>query len=287
MKNVFSAFVISAAFAALFAQTPATKQATPAPAKSATPAPAASKSGTPAATTKAPATATKAPATATKAPAPAAKAAPGDLLKPATWKLTAPATFRAKLTTSKGDVIVEVTRAWAPLGADRFYNMVRSGYLNGCSFFRVVPGFVVQFGISGKPDVARAWQNANLFDEPVKTPNKRGTLVYARAGANTRSTQLFINLGDNLALDTMNGFGFPPFGQVVEGMEIVEKIYAGYGEQPDQGQIFNQGQPYLDRNFPNLDKIVTATIMPAAPAAAATPAAAPAATPAKAADTKK
>lgn len=248
MRHLFLALTLGAAATfswSAFAQAPATKQPTPAP-KPAT------------------GTATKAPA----AKAPVAKAPPPDILKPNTWKATAPATFKAKLATSKGDVIVEVTRAWAPLGADRFYNLVRSGYLNGCSFFRVLPGFVVQFGINPRPDVAQAWQNADLNDEPVKTSNKRGTLVYARATINTRSTQLFINLGDNAQLDTMDGYGFPPFGQVVEGMDVVDKIFAGYQQLPDQGQIFNQGDTYLKRNFPNMDRIVTASIVPATPLAA-------------------
>lgn len=231
----------------MFAQAPATKA----------PAPAAKKA----------APATKSAAPAAKSAAPAAKAAPKaaapSLLQPSSLKARAPEVFKAKLATTKGDVIIEVTRAWAPMAADRFYNLIRGGFFTDTAFFRVVPGFVVQFGLSPRPDVSRAWRDANILDEPVKESNKKGYLTFARAGANSRSTQLFINLANNPALDNMGGIGFPPFGRVVEGMEHVEQIFSGYGEQPDQFQIQSQGKAYLDRNFPKLDKIVTATIMPA------------------------
>jgi cyclophilin family peptidyl-prolyl cis-trans isomerase len=143
------------------------------------------------------------------------------------------------------------------------------------TFFRVVPRFIVQFGISPRPDVAKAWFRANIADDPVKQSNKRGTITFATAGPNTRTTQLFINYGDNAGLDAQ---GFSPFGQVVEGMDVVDKIYAGYGEQPDQGRLQSEGKAYTDKSFPMLDKILTAMIVPV-------PAADTKATPAP--DTKK
>jgi peptidyl-prolyl cis-trans isomerase A (cyclophilin A) len=187
------------------------------------------------------------------------------LLKPASLTAKAPETYEVKLATTKGDIVIQVTRAWAPLGADRFYNLVRHGFYNDAAFFRIVPGFVVQFGLSGDPAVNRAWKNANIKDDPVKESNRPGTLTFATAGPNTRTTQLFINLGNNAPLD---GQGFAPFGQVTSGMDVVQKLYSGYGERPDQGAITNEGKAYIDKNFPNIDKIVTATI--ASPATAHT-----------------
>jgi peptidyl-prolyl cis-trans isomerase A (cyclophilin A) len=200
------------------------------------------------------------------APKAAPKAAPAkpDLLAPSTLTRTAPPTYKVKFVTTKGDVIIEVTRAWAPRVADRFYNLVRAGFFTDAAFFRVLPGFMAQFGISARPDVARAWDGAKIPDDPVKQSNKRGMITFATAGPNTRTTQLFINYVDNSRLD---GQGFAPFGQVVEGMENVDKIFSGYGEQPDQGRITAQGKAYLDRNFPKLDKIISASIVPATPAA--------------------
>ncbi len=202
------------------------------------------------------------------APGTPAKAAGPNLLNPGSLKAAAPATYRTKFTTTKGDIIIEVTRAWAPQGADRFYNLVRAGFFTDNPFFRIVPKFIVQFGLTPRPDVNRAWQNAKIFDDRVTHSNKRGTLTFATAGPNTRTTQLFINLVDNAGLDAQ---GFSPFGEVVEGMPIVDSLYPGYGEL-DQGRITEQGKAYL-AGFPKLDRIVTATIIPAAPAA---PAAAPA-----------
>src|SRR5713226_8029968 len=156
-----------------------------------------------------------------------------NLLNPASLRARAPATYKVKFTTTKGDVIIQVTRAWAPMGADRFYNLVRAGFFTDAAFFRVLPGFMAQFGISSRPDVASVWSNANMPDDPVKQSNKRGMVTFAQTSApNTRSTQLFINYGDNSRLDADR---FAPFGQVVEGMENVDKIFSGYGEQPDQG----------------------------------------------------
>jgi len=179
------------------------------------------------------------------------------LLSPAALNERAPATFKVRMATSRGDIVVQVTRAWAPRGADRFYNLVKNGFYDEARFFRVVPNFVVQFGLPADPNVGRAWTNATFRDDPVKQSNKRGYVVFATAGRDTRTTQLFINLKDNAFLDSQ---GFSPFGEVVEGMELVESIYSGYGETPDQGAITNQGNAYLRRNFPNLDYIKAATI---------------------------
>jgi len=200
----------------------------------------------------------------TKTPDSSAKisASAPDLLNPATLNQTAPAMFRAKLTTTKGDVIIEVTRDWAPRGADRFYNLVQAGFYTDCSFYRTIAGFMTQFGISARPEVTRAWGDANLQDDPVKQSNTRGKVTFATAGPNTRTTQLFINYGDNSRLDAT---GFSPFGEVVQGMDVVDNLYSGYGGAPaDQFQLIEaQGKPFLDQNFPMLDRILTATIVPA------------------------
>lgn len=186
------------------------------------------------------------------------------LLKPSTLNEQAPATFKAKFTTTKGDFVVEVTRAWAPLGADRFYNLVKYHFYDDASFFRVLPGFVVQFGLSAKPEISRVWASATIKDDSVTQSNHEGYLTFATAGANTRTTQLFINLADNQNLD---GMGFAPFGKVVEGMSVVQALYNGYGEGapdghgPDQGRITNEGKAYLDKNFPLLDSVKAAAIV--------------------------
>ena len=147
----------------------------------------------------------------------------------------APDEFSVRLETSAGSVVIQVTRDWAPIGADRFYNLVRNGFYDEQRFFRVVPGFVVQWGLSGNPKLNMAWRQANILDDPVKQVNTRGRITYAKTNQpNTRTTQLFINLGDNSNLD---GMGFAPFGEVVEGMEVVDAINAEYGQQPNQGQI--------------------------------------------------
>jgi peptidyl-prolyl cis-trans isomerase A (cyclophilin A) len=171
---------------------------------------------------------------------------------------TAPARYQVRFETSAGVFVVDVTRAWAPRGSDRLYELVQSGFYNGARFFRVVPGFVVQFGISGDPAVSARWQRATIPDDPVTQSNARGTLTFATAGPNTRTTQLFINYGDNLRLDRM---GFAPLGVVVEGMDVVDRIYAGYGESPDQGLIEARGTAYLAEQFPQLDSIARATIV--------------------------
>ena len=176
----------------------------------------------------------------------------------AEMRAAAPATYRARFETSAGAFVVEVTRAWAPGGADRLYNLVRFGFYDGGRFFRVVPGFVVQFGLSPDPAVSARWRPATIPDDPVTQRNTRGTLTFATAGPNTRTTQLFINYGDNSRLDAM---GFAPVGQVVEGMDVVDRIFAGYGEEPDQQQIETRGNAYLATQFPRLDTIARAVIV--------------------------
>jgi len=193
------------------------------------------------------------------------------LLHPATLKAQAPAEYDVKFVTTKGEFVVHVTRAWAPQGADRFYNLVKHHYYDGATFFRFVDGFVVQFGLTGNPAVNKAWTDANIKDDPVKSSNKPGFITFAMAGPNTRTTQVFINLGDNSRLD---GMGFAPFGEVTSGMDVIKTFYSGYADAPTshQGEITNEGKAYLDKNFPKLDSIKTATIVAPAGAAATTPA---------------
>jgi peptidyl-prolyl cis-trans isomerase A (cyclophilin A) len=189
-----------------------------------------------------------------------------DFRNPGSAAMTAraPATFRARFETSKGIFVIEVRRDWAPLGADRFYNLVKSGYYDGVRFFRVIPGFMAQFGIHGDPRVSAAWRDARIPDDPVRQRNARGMVTFATAGPGTRTTQLFINYRDNNPLD---GMGFAPFGRVVEGMEVVDRLYGGYGEGapggrgPDQGRIQAEGNAYLERAFPELDQVRRATIV--------------------------
>ena len=164
----------------------------------------------------------------------------------------------------KGDFVIEVHRDWAPRGADRFYNLVRSGYYDGVRFFRVISGFMAQFGIHGDPQVSAAWRDQRIADDPVRRTNLRGMVSFATAGPGTRTTQVFINYGSNDRLDAM---GFAPFGQVVEGMDVVERLYAAYGEGaprgrgPDQGRLQAQGNAYLERDFGKLDYVRRATIV--------------------------
>jgi peptidyl-prolyl cis-trans isomerase A (cyclophilin A) len=218
---------------------------------------------TPASKSAASKSATSKTGTASKTGTPAA--AHPSLLNPASMHAKAPELYKAQFTTTRGDFVVEVHREWAPLGADRFYNLVKNGYFTNAAFFRVVPGFIVQFGLNANPAVNKVWMNANIKDDPVMGSNKRGTLVFATAGPNTRTTQLFINFGDNAGLDRQ---GFAPFGTVTEGMDVVDKIYPGYGERPDQQRITEEGKAYLDKNFPMLDSIKAARILPTEPAAA-------------------
>lgn len=189
-----------------------------------------------------------------------AQAGKPSLMNPASLSEQAPATFKVKFDTSAGEFVVTVTRAWAPIGADRFYNLVKNGFYDGTRFFRVVPNFMVQWGINGDPDIQRNWLNANIKDDPagVKS-NARGYITFANRGPNSRSTQLFINYKANAFLDKQ----FMPFGEVTSGMTIVDKINAKHGENPDQNQIQNNGNRYLQKAFPDLDFIKKATIEPA------------------------
>jgi peptidyl-prolyl cis-trans isomerase A (cyclophilin A) len=206
--------------------------------------------------------------TAAKSTTPAKAAAPvRNLLDPSTLKAIAPAVYKAKFTTTQGDFVVQVTRAWAPLGADRFYNLVRGKFFDGCAFFRVIPGFMAQFGISPDPNVSKVWNAQNLKDDPVKQKNVRGFLTFATAGPNTRTTQLFINYADNSA--NLDPQGFSPFGEVIEGMEVVDKFYSGYGGSPDQGALQQLGKPWILKNMPKVDSIKTAVIVPLTPPAPA------------------
>ncbi|MDR3727171.1 MAG: peptidylprolyl isomerase [Terracidiphilus sp.] len=214
------------------------------------------------------------------APHSAAASAHPSLLNPASLNAKAPAVYKAQFTTNIGSFVVEVHRDWAPLGADRFYNLVRNGYFTNAAFFRVVRGFIVQFGLSANPAVNKVWHTATIPDDRVTQNNKRGTLVFASAGPNTRTTQMFINTVDNTNLDRQ---GFAPFGTVVQGMDVVDKIFPGYRDTPRQDLITTQGDAYLKANFPDIDRIKIARIVPAvppathAPAAGAKPAAKPAA----------
>jgi len=182
-------------------------------------------------------------------------------MNPASLRAKAPDTYKVLFNTTHGDFTVEIHRDWAPLGADRFYNLVKNGFFTNAAFFRVVVTprpFIVQFGLNASPAINNVWRNANIKDDPVKQSNTRGTLVFATAGPNTRTTQLFINLNNNAPLDAS---GFAPFGTVTDGMDVVDKIYPGYAEQPDQGRITTEGKAYLDKNFPKLDSIKSAKVV--------------------------
>jgi peptidyl-prolyl cis-trans isomerase A (cyclophilin A) len=187
----------------------------------------------------------------------------GNLANPAALTEQAPATYKAKFDTSKGVFVVDVRRDMAPNGADRFYNLVKNGFFDDARFFRVISGFMVQFGINGDPKVSSVWREARIKDDPVKQSNKRGYITFATSGPNSRTTQVFINFKDNAGLD---GQGFSPFGQVTTGMDVVDKLFAGYGEGapsgrgPDQGRVQQQGNAYLAKDFPNLDFVKKATI---------------------------
>lgn len=224
-----------------------------------------------------PAPATQKPATQkpSTAKAPTAKPATSAALRnPAALKEQAPATYDVNFSTTAGDFVVQVTRAWAPKGADRFYNLVKHGFFNNGRFFRVVPNFMVQFGINGDPKVQEPWREANIADDPVTQSNKRGFVTFAKRNLpNSRSTQVFINFKDNAMLDPQ---GFAPFGQVVSGMDVVDKINAEYGEQPDQGRIQFEGNAYLAKEFPRLTVMKSVTLAkPAATTAKPAPTAKP------------
>ncbi len=181
---------------------------------------------------------------------------------PAPPNVRAPEAFRVEMETSRGPLTLDVTRANAPIGVDRFYNMVKAGYLDGARFFRMVPGFVVQFGLSGDPKLTQQW-DVQIKDDPPKRSNSnvRGTVVFAATeDPNSRTCQLFINLGNNRGLDSS---GFVPIGRVVKGMDIADQFFSGYGEDPDQNLIKSTGDAYLSKTFPSLDFIKTARIAPA------------------------
>jgi peptidyl-prolyl cis-trans isomerase A (cyclophilin A) len=206
------------------------------------------------------------------------------LLNPASLVEQAPPIFDVTFTTTKGDFVVEVTRSWAPKGADRFYNLVKNGFFTDASFFRIVPNFIVQFGMAADPRVTQAWRTAVIPDDPLGHSNTEGTVVFAKTTApNSRTTQLFINLADNThQLDPPYQQGFSPFGEVISGMSVVNSLYSGYGEGsdmggrgPTQGRITAEGKPYLDKNFPMLDSVKSATIQ----GASTSPGEAPAPTP--------
>ena len=187
------------------------------------------------------------------------------LLDPSLADATAPETFKAKVETTAGDFVIEVHREWAPHGADRFFNLVKIGYFDNVAFFRVIEGFMAQAGMNGDPEVSRAWLNARIKDDPVVRSNTPGTVTFAMsAEPNSRSAQIFINYGNNSYLDAS---GFAPFGQVVEGFEIVKALYSGYGEGepngngPSQAKLYRRGNDYLKAEFPKLDYIVRATIV--------------------------
>jgi peptidyl-prolyl cis-trans isomerase A (cyclophilin A) len=193
----------------------------------------------------------------------AAPALSQNLANPAALNEHAPATYKVQFDTSKGAFVVEVKRDWAPNGADRFYNLVKNGFFDDARFFRVVTGFMVQFGINADPKVSSVWREARIKDDPVRQSNKRGFITFATAGPDTRTTQVFINFADNGALDSQ---GFAPFGQIVSGMNVVDTLFADYGEGaprghgPAQDRIQRDGNAYLNSEFAKLDYIKKATI---------------------------
>jgi cyclophilin family peptidyl-prolyl cis-trans isomerase len=185
--------------------------------------------------------------------------------KNALWSKLAPAVYRVRIDTSKGSVMLEVTRALAPRGADRFYHLVETGFYDDSRFFRVIAGRFAQFGIPGNPAIAGIWRSQSFPDDPVRASNTRGTFAYAMTGPDARTTQIYINTSDQLQQDAQ---GFAPFGKVIEGMDIVDKLYNGYGETSGsgmragkQGKLFEEGNAYLDREFPLLDKLIRARII--------------------------
>ena len=185
---------------------------------------------------------------------------PEDLLTPG------PDSFRVQFQTTRGPVLVMAHRDWSPQGVDRFYFLVSNGYYDDTYFFRVVKGYVAQWGISGDPKVDSAWAGKTIGDDPVVKSNQRGTIAFARGGPHSRNAQLYVNFKDNPKLDTLNGFGFPPIAQVVQGMDVVDALYSGYGDGPPRGtgprqdSIMRRGNAYLKRNYPLLDRIISAKV---------------------------
>jgi homoserine O-acetyltransferase len=181
------------------------------------------------------------------------------------WQEPAPDTFLVVIETTKGAFTIQAVREWAPIGADRFYNLVRNGFYDDSRFYRVVPGFIVQFGLPGDPEVTRHWLRTTIPDDPVSASNTRGTIAYAMTGPDTRTTQVYISLADNSRLDEQ---GFAPFGRIIEGMNVVDRLYGGYGEEAggglrrgDQSRIYEEGNAHLDAEFPQLDRLVRAAIV--------------------------
>ncbi len=189
---------------------------------------------------------------------------PNPLLQPRSFDETAPDSYQVRLETTRGDVLIQVTRAWAPLAADRFYNLVKAGYYDGIAFHRVLDDFVAEFGIHGDPWVNAAWRQALMADEPVNQQNTRGRVTFSKNTPNSRTVQVFINLKDNRGLDSQ---GFSPFGEVIQGMEVVGTLYSGYGDGPPRGEGVYQamaiarGDEYLNQEFPLLDRILTAKLV--------------------------
>jgi peptidyl-prolyl cis-trans isomerase A (cyclophilin A) len=185
------------------------------------------------------------------------------LANPAALNEQAPPTYKARFDTSKGAFVIEVTRAWAPNGADRFYNLVKNGFYDNVRFFRVLKDFMVQFGINGEPSLSARWRDARINDDPVRQNNLRGFITFATSGPNSRTTQVFINFDDNNQLDA---FGFAPFGRVISGMDVVDRLNNEYGEGapngrgPEQGRIQAEGNAYLNKDFPRMDFVKKATI---------------------------
>jgi cyclophilin family peptidyl-prolyl cis-trans isomerase len=193
-------------------------------------------------------------------PAAAGATAPPAIPGPAAQLPRSPDRYRVAFTTSRGAFTVEVTRALAPRAADRFFELVQGGYYAGTRFYRVVPGFVAQWGIHGDPAVSARWREATIPDDPPRTPNVRGTIAFAASGPASRTTEVFVSTGDNRrALDRQR---FAPFGTVVEGMDVVERINGEYGEEPNHAKIKRQGTAYLTRWFPALDSVVAVQLVP-------------------------
>jgi cyclophilin family peptidyl-prolyl cis-trans isomerase len=204
-------------------------------------------------------------------PAPAAAAARAMLFAPDApfWRVQAPSTFRVRVETTRGPFTLELTRALAPIGVDHFYNLVRAGYYDDSRFSRTIAGWISQFGVAGDPAVSAVWANRAIRDDPVRASNIRGSLTFAMTGPDTRTTQISISRRDNVRQD---GEGFAPLGYVVEGMEVVDSLYSGYGERSGGGmragkqqRLLGEGNAYLDREFPLLDHLIRATVVTPAP----------------------
>ena len=194
-----------------------------------------------------------------------ARGTPNPLLQPSRFAATAPERFRVRFETSEGEFVVAARRDWAPLGVDRFYNLVRGGFFDDSRVYRAVDGFVAQFGLNGDPYVNQAWKTEFLVDDPVTQTNRRGTVTFAKGGRHSRTTEIFVNLRDNPQLDEN---GFAPIGEVVEGLEVADAFYTAYGDGPPRGEgpyqamVEARGNAYLDADFPELTRIERATLEP-------------------------